>query len=243
LNFELEKLPGNLIDTKITHVSIHANRTNISIHHAISFSGYAEDLDGDILTFTWKFNDGTPPAVGKQVSHSFHKSGQFNVTLTVKDTDGNELSSFINITVNPDPSDPSNGIVDNGVDSEEKDWISTNFGLVFLILILIVVIILMIGIYIRIQQRKAEEELELQRENERARRRRKREMEFVDKDKRNVEQINLIISELHRTRAGRFGRPRKKKESSEDDKTRGIEESGKKHKSAKTQIKKRKKKK
>lgn len=52
--------------------------------------GASSDPDGDALTYAWDFNDGSP-AAQQQVAHSFTRSGNYVVTLTV--TDGRGLSA------------------------------------------------------------------------------------------------------------------------------------------------------
>lgn len=47
----------------------------------------SSDLDGDRLDYTWNFSDGST-AQGAVISHSFTKSGSYNVTLTVDDNSG-----------------------------------------------------------------------------------------------------------------------------------------------------------
>lgn len=46
------------------------------------------DADGDFLHYTWDFSDGTPPAAGKTVVHTFKKGGTYPVTLTADDGSG-----------------------------------------------------------------------------------------------------------------------------------------------------------
>jgi hypothetical protein len=214
MNFDLEKLPGDIVDTKITSIQLEANRTNISMYDAISFTGFGEDLDGDILDgdiliYTWDFGDGTKIVQGKKVSHSFHEAGIFNVSLKIEDTDGNNLTSNVQITVNPSPgTNTTNG--DGSSTTGSSNLFGDNPTLVIGIILLIGIIIILIAIFIQIQHKKEEEELRLQEDEtarrraisraRRERRRREKEMEFVDREKRNVEQVNLIISDLHRSK-------------------------------------------
>jgi hypothetical protein len=43
------------------------------------------DPDGDPLTYSWDFGDGSDPALGEQVSHAYTARGKYTVTLTVSD--------------------------------------------------------------------------------------------------------------------------------------------------------------
>ncbi len=53
----------------------------------VSFNSTSYDSDGFIANYTWDFGDGSV-AYGKNVSHEYNESGEYNVTLTVKDDDG-----------------------------------------------------------------------------------------------------------------------------------------------------------
>ncbi len=210
LDFELERLPEDIIDTPITKVWIVANRTNITVDSAISFSGYAEDLDEDILEYYWNFDDRSDTVSGEQVSHTFHQDGTFNISLTVSDTDGNGLNGYLIITVHPKPFD--NQSAGDGDDSKTgSDNIASNY-LPLLAALIIVIIIIIIVIFLQLQRKRENEAIEHE-EYERARARAERERDhrtkrknkygFVDKDKRNSEQVNLAIHKLHRSRRGK----------------------------------------
>ena len=41
--------------------------------------------DGDALSYSWDFGDGTAPVLGFQVPHAFSARGTYSVTLTVSD--------------------------------------------------------------------------------------------------------------------------------------------------------------
>jgi parallel beta-helix repeat protein len=202
-NFALGKLPGDIVDTPITETWIEANRTEIAQYEAITFTGFAKDLDGDILTYNWDFDDESGIIIGKQISHAFHNSGDFNVTLTVMDTDGNNLTGNMTITVAPDPDSIKK-------DDDSSDVDRYNMTALVMVLILIILILILIIFYAQVRRRNVEEAARIEEEERRiskfekaaARRKRKRErdMDYVDKEKRNVEQVNFLISELHRER-------------------------------------------
>lgn len=60
---------------------------------AVSFSAAASsDPDGDPLTCTWDFGDGTPPAEGMNVTHTYVANGRYLANLTVSDGRGGSSS-------------------------------------------------------------------------------------------------------------------------------------------------------
>lgn len=53
----------------------------------------AAGTTGQVEDYLWNFNDNTPISHGYEVSHTFAKSGKYNVTLTVRYTDGTEKTT------------------------------------------------------------------------------------------------------------------------------------------------------
>jgi PKD repeat protein len=53
----------------------------------VTFAASASDPDGDPLTYSWDFGDGTMDK-GESLFHVFYDEGQFKVTLTVSDGRG-----------------------------------------------------------------------------------------------------------------------------------------------------------
>lgn len=66
----------------------------------IQFSGSAEDLDGDIVSYHWDFGDG---AASDQLNpdHTFSESGIYYVELTVTDDQGENSTDTIIINAKP----------------------------------------------------------------------------------------------------------------------------------------------
>ena len=54
---------------------------------ACSFTDASSDVDGSVVEWTWNFGDGNS-ASGQNASHTFPSTGQYQVTLTVKDDAG-----------------------------------------------------------------------------------------------------------------------------------------------------------
>lgn len=56
------------------------------VGRVLRFNGFGSlDPDGDALSFSWDFGDGSPAIDGYAVSHPYAASGTYNVTLTVSD--------------------------------------------------------------------------------------------------------------------------------------------------------------
>lgn len=64
------------------------------------------DADGDNLTYSWDFGDGTTDENGPKVTHTYRKGGNYSVRLTVDDKKGTVCSqdmTAINVRVNTPP--------------------------------------------------------------------------------------------------------------------------------------------
>ncbi len=85
----------------ITGVS--ANVTEGAAPLAVEFTGFAEDPNGEELTYTWEFGDGAT-ATGSTVTHTYSSTGVYQARLTVTDASGNQdVSNPIDITVGSGP--------------------------------------------------------------------------------------------------------------------------------------------
>ena len=68
----------------------------------LEFSAEASsDADGDVLTFSWDFGDGSPAATGSRATHEFGDWGKYTVTVTVSDASGNSDSASLTVTIAP----------------------------------------------------------------------------------------------------------------------------------------------
>lgn len=67
---------------------------------AVSFDGTgSSDADGDILTYSWDFGDGSPAAAGDSPSHTYADNGSYTVTVTVSDGNGGTSSATTTATI------------------------------------------------------------------------------------------------------------------------------------------------
>ncbi|MCD6214017.1 MAG: DNRLRE domain-containing protein, partial [Candidatus Desulfofervidus sp.] len=74
----------------------------------VQFSASASDEDGDLLTYTLDFGDGTEPATGEggeiSISHTYYSEGNFTAILTVEDAHNASVTERLTISVGEDPS-------------------------------------------------------------------------------------------------------------------------------------------
>lgn len=52
------------------------------------FANQSTDSDGEIVSYYWKFESGTPGVFGRNATHTFSSAGTYRPLLTVKDDDG-----------------------------------------------------------------------------------------------------------------------------------------------------------
>ena len=62
-------------------------------------AGGSSDPDGEIREFVWRFDDGSPPARGETVDHTFTTPGEYVVEVTVIDWDGRRDTTTVRVSV------------------------------------------------------------------------------------------------------------------------------------------------
>ncbi len=71
---------------------------------AVSLSSAgSSDPDGDPLSYSWKFGDGTPGSTAANVTHTYTTPGTYTAELTVSDGKGNSDSKTVTIVVSSAP--------------------------------------------------------------------------------------------------------------------------------------------
>jgi LEA14-like dessication related protein len=80
--------------------AVSANTTSGSAPLTVAFDGSASsDPDGNITSYTWTFDDLSPPAEGERVVHTFEAPGTYEVTLTVVDGAGQQDTAAVTVEV------------------------------------------------------------------------------------------------------------------------------------------------
>jgi PKD repeat protein len=74
-----------------------------------TFNVSATDPDGDSLTYTISFGDGTANEIGSHVVHTYDTKGTYTATATVGDGNGHSVGRSLQVTVNDiPPAEPTN---------------------------------------------------------------------------------------------------------------------------------------
>jgi PKD repeat protein len=98
----------------------HASFTLTCTGLACSFDASgSSDPDDEIASFAWSFGDGSSPATGRTVSHTYAKAGNYTVTLTVTDNagvPGTTSKAFNPISVS------ARGYKQNGAQKVDLSW-------------------------------------------------------------------------------------------------------------------------
>ncbi|MGD8416332.1 MAG: S8 family serine peptidase [Pseudomonadales bacterium] len=97
---------------------------------AIDFDGSTStDPDGRIASYAWDFGDGSPPASGAVVGHTFNDPGGYNVYLTVTDDEGATDTVLQNVRVRGTRLSGTVHIQSNdAVDSDVNDRLTSPVG-------------------------------------------------------------------------------------------------------------------
>ncbi|MGP3775250.1 PQQ-dependent sugar dehydrogenase [Streptomyces sp. SDT5-1] len=88
----------NATDGHSPTVDAKADKTSGQAPLKVKFTSTASDADGDALTYSWKFGDGTT-GTGAAPSHTYKKNGTYTATVTVKDATGRTGSADVHLVV------------------------------------------------------------------------------------------------------------------------------------------------
>ena len=70
----------------------------VVVNETVQFTSTSSDADGDSLTYTWDFGDGSALSSEKDPTHIYTKVGLYNVTLKVSDgTDNDTITKTVNV--------------------------------------------------------------------------------------------------------------------------------------------------
>jgi PKD repeat protein len=87
-----------IIDDRGPTVTIMTEILSGDIKSDFTLTAEASDIDGTIMTYEWDLGDGSS-ALSAVVSHTYARPGNYTVRLTVRDDDGSEARTMVNLTV------------------------------------------------------------------------------------------------------------------------------------------------
>lgn len=71
----------------------------VTTGQSIAFTATASDPDGDTLTYSWDFGDGTAASTAQNPTHSYATAGTYTAKVTVSDGKGGTANATLSITV------------------------------------------------------------------------------------------------------------------------------------------------
>ena len=95
----------------------------VVVNETVQFTSTSSDADGDSLTYTWDFGDGSALSSEKDPTHIYTKVGLYNVTLKVSDgTDNDTITKTVNVGVK---------VTTNEAPTADFTYVVTNLTVVF----------------------------------------------------------------------------------------------------------------
>ena len=141
--FKISYVGGSGNDVELTTInsapvlngSLSATPNPAAIGQTVTLIALASDVDGDTLTYTWDFGDGTTGA-GASVVHLFNSAGSYTATVAVSDGTAAPVSGSIQISVvspkvgtgNDTDGDGFSDAFENAVGTQANDATSTPIG-------------------------------------------------------------------------------------------------------------------
>ncbi len=118
-NFKTAVYPGGTVTLQVVDNALLTNSTSVVVTPVIgsppvagingptngqagvqlAFDGYGSSDDYGIASYTWNFGDGSPPAFGTAVTHSYGVAGAYTNTLTVMDYANQSASASLVVTI------------------------------------------------------------------------------------------------------------------------------------------------
>jgi len=115
------------------------------LNNSITFDGsQSYDTDGLIVSYSWDFGDGNT-STGETATHTYSRTGEFVVVLTVTDNYGFTDTDVTSATILLDPNSqngetPNND--GNGNDNGNDKWVIPGFEAILIIFSLIIVVLI-----------------------------------------------------------------------------------------------------